>query len=277
MQLPLSAKLTPNLLWRETSASTNLELIELTKTQSLSDFTVLATADQTAGRGRSGRVWQAPAGSSLAISVLLRPRIESPTDLGKLGWLPLLAGLAMSQNVQRLLPGQPGIGVKWPNDVLINDLKVCGVLSELVPLGATSEANRFGQGVAVVVGAGINLTQQRAELPVETATSLGLEGAVLAFDEAERFDQVLSGYLAGLSHWYQKFSDAKFNAVASGLREAVLANCVSLGRQVRAILPGDIEQVGRATTIDDQGRLVLELKGEPWPVAAGDIVHLRHN
>jgi BirA family transcriptional regulator, biotin operon repressor / biotin---[acetyl-CoA-carboxylase] ligase len=277
MYLPISAKLTPKLIWRESSGSTNLELIHLAQSESLPDFTVLVTADQHAGRGRAGRVWETPAGTALAISVLLRPRLESQTDLGKLGWLPLLAGLAMTECVQGILPGRAGIGVKWPNDVLITDQKVCGVLSELVPLNASSEASEFGQGMVVVVGAGINITQQRAELPVETATSLSLEGAQLPFDDAECFDLVLSGYLGRLAHWYQKFTDAKLAAVASGLRQAVVENCVTLGRPVRAILPGDTEQLGRAVTIDDSGRLVLDTNGQPVSVAAGDIVHLRHN
>lgn len=277
MVLPLSSKLTPQLLWRESSGSTNLELIQLAKEQPIPDFTVLATADQPAGRGRAGRVWEVPAGASLAISVLLRPRLETQADLGKLGWLPLLGGLAMAETVQQLLPARPGVGVKWPNDVLINDLKVSGVLSELVPLGAASDASRFGQGLAVVVGAGLNLTQTRPELTVDTATSLALEGADLPFDQQERFDLVLSHYLTRLAHWYQKFTDAKFNAVTSGLRQAVLENCVTIGRNVRAILPGETERVGRAVSIDDQGRLLLEIQGNHWPVAAGDIVHLRHN
>jgi BirA family transcriptional regulator, biotin operon repressor / biotin---[acetyl-CoA-carboxylase] ligase len=277
MHLPLSAKTTPQLLWRDTSGSTNVELIELAQTESLPDFTVLVTGDQQAGRGRAGRVWETPAGTALAISVLLRPRIETQADLAKFGWLPLLAGLAMSETVQTLLPGQAGIGVKWPNDVLIRDQKVCGVLSELVPLNAAMGAGAFGQTVAVVVGAGINLTQQREELPVATATSLSLEGAALPFDDSERFDLVLSTYLSRLAHWYQRFADSKFNAVGSGLRQAVVENCVSLGRPVRAILPGDVEQLGRAVTIDDTGRMVLEVNGQPMSVAAGDIVHLRHN
>ena len=277
MHLPISAKITPKLIWRDSSGSTNIELIQLAQAESLPDFTVLVTADQQAGRGRAGRVWETPSGTALAISVLLRPRLESQADLAKLGWLPLLAGLAMTECVQGILPGRAGIGVKWPNDVLISDQKVSGVLSELVPLNAANEASQFGQGMAVVVGAGINLTQQRSELPVETATSLSLEGAQLPFDEAERFDLVLSGYLTRLAHWYQKFTDAKLAAVASGLRQAVVENCVTLGRPVRAILPGDVEQLGRAITIDDSGRLVLEANGQPVPVAAGDIVHLRHN
>lgn len=279
MQLPMSAKFTPNLMWRDRAGSTNLELIELAKQESLPDFTVLVTADQTAGRGRSGRTWQAPAGTSLAISVLLRPRLEQQDDLGKLGWLPLLGGLAMSENVAGLLPGPadnaPVVGVKWPNDVLVNERKICGVLTEMVPLNPAE--GRFGPGVAVVIGAGINVSLTGDQLPVPTATSLTLDGANLPADLSERLDLVLSGYLQRLANWYGKFTESRLSATASGLRNAVLENCVSLNREVRAILPGGVEQVGRAVTIDDSGRLVLEVNGQLLPVAAGDIVHLRHS
>lgn len=288
MQLPISSKLTPRLEWRDEAGSTNLDLVQLAQQESLPDFTVMVTANQVAGRGRSGRSWQAPADTSLAISVLLRPRIEDQADLGKLGWLPLLGGLAMAQNVKALLgaasDSDSGLGaasdtgVKWPNDVLVQERKISGVLSELVPLNQPGSATgQFGPSVAVVIGAGINLTMTREELPVETATSLTLEGAQLPFDLAERLDLVLSGYLERLSFWYRKFTEARLSAVTSGLRQAVIDNCVSLNRQVRAILPGDTEQVGRAVTIDDSGRLVLEVAGQPRPIAAGDIVHLRHN
>jgi len=282
MQLPMSAKLTPRLEWRDQAGSTNLELVQLAQSESLPDFTVMVTANQVAGRGRSGRTWQAPADTSLAISVLLRPRIEDQADLGKLGWLPLLGGLAMAQNVQTLLGlaggSQDSVGVKWPNDVLVNERKISGVLSELVPLNQSgSEGAQFGPSVAVVIGAGVNLTIAEADLPVPTATSLTLAGAQLPFALDDRLDLVLSGYLQQLSHWYRRFTEARLSAVTSGLRQAVIENCVSLNREVRAILPGDTEQVGRAVTIDDTGRLVLEVGGQPIPVAAGDIVHLRHN
>jgi BirA family biotin operon repressor/biotin-[acetyl-CoA-carboxylase] ligase len=283
MELPKSANLTPRLIWRDQAGSTNLELIELAQAESLPDFTVLLTANQVAGRGRSGRVWQAPAGTSLAISVLLRPRLDASADLGKLGWLPLLGGLAMAQNVQGLLPELGGdaangaIGVKWPNDVLVNERKISGVLTELVTLKSAQASPQFGPSTAVVIGAGINLTITDEELPVPTATSLRIAGATLPDSLDERLDLVLSGYLERLNHWYQRFTEAKLSAVVSGLREAVIESCVSLNREVRAILPGDSEQVGRAVTIDDSGKLVLEVAGGPFAVAAGDIVHLRHN
>ena len=276
MQLEKSSALTPRLIWLDSATSTNSQLIELAKSEPLPDFTVMVTADQQAGRGRSGRVWQTPAGTSLAISVLLRPQTTDPTDLTKLGWVPLLAGLAMSRNVSALLGHSDGVGVKWPNDVLVGEKKICGVLSELAVLTPVG-APQFGGNLALVVGAGINLTLSEDQLPVPTATSLTLGEASLPVQDAERFDLVLSGYLERLGFWYRRFIDARLSAQASGLESAVSDNCVTLGREVRAILPNGTEEVGRAVALDWDGRLILELSGGQITVGAGDIVHLRHN
>ena len=266
MQLSASQKLTPRLEWRQETGSTNLDLIQLTATENPPHFTVLATANQVAGRGRAGRVWQAPQDSALAISVLLKPNLAPTDDLGGLGWLPLLAGLAMSQTVSQLLPNCE-VGVKWPNDVLVNQHKISGILTEL-----TTQR----QQVAIVVGAGVNITQTLQELPVSTATSLSIDGAELPEELDDRLDQVLASYLANLKRHYQALADSGFDARVSGLKQAVIENCVTLGREVRAILPGDGELVGKAISIDDSGRLILEVFGVQTPVAAGDIVHLRH-
>ena len=270
MKLPQTAELGCQIIWRDSATSTNLELIQLAQQESLGDFTVMVTANQVAGRGRSGRVWEAPENTSLAISVLLRPSVKSTADLSKLGWLPLIAGLAMSRTVASFLPAERAddVGVKWPNDVLVGEKKISGVLSELV--------NTNPVDAAVVVGAGVNLSQTRAELPVETATSLALEGAELAQDLEDRLDAVLSSYLRTLRSLYQDFNAAGLAAEQSGLRAAVVDNCVSLKREVRVILPGGEEQVGNAVDIDETGRIVVEISGENRAISAGDIVHLRH-
>jgi len=276
MHLPKASALTPKLIWLDSAESTNSQLIDLAKSESLPDFTVMVTANQLAGRGRSGRVWQAPAGASLAISVLLRPQTNDGGDLNRLGWIPLLAGLAMSENVHRLLGEAGEIGVKWPNDVLVNEKKICGVLSELVML-SSSAAPQFGSNLGLVIGAGINVTLDSDHLPVPTATSLAIEGARMPAEESDRIDEVLAGYLERLSHWYRKFTDSRLSAQASGLQAAVTENCVSLGREVRAILPNGVEEVGEALAVDADGRLVLRLSRGEFVVGAGDIVHLRHN
>ena len=270
MLLLLSQQLTPKLIWLDSAGSTNLELIRLAQSSELPHFTVVATANQVAGRGRSGRSWEAPANSALAISVYLKPPIGAPDSLGKLSWLPLIGGLAMSQTVGVLLKGEAGnakIGVKWPNDVLVNENKISGVLTEMLPTAAP----------AVVIGAGVNLSQTAEQLPIPTATSLALQGWQAPSELAAGFDLVLSGYLRNLAAIYDRFVGLGLDAVASGVRNQVIDACFTLGREVRAELPSGEQLLGRAATIDDSGRLVLEIKGNPQPLSAADIVHLRHN
>lgn len=254
------------LVWAAEAGSTNVELIRLAGQDNLPDFTVYATANQVAGKGRAGRVWEAPADSALAISVLLRPNGASANLVPNLGWLPLLGGLAMSLTVADLLESQT-VGVKWPNDVLVDDRKITGVLTELVTVA--------GQ-IAVVLGAGINVSQSQEQLPIANATSLQIEGAVLPATLDERLDAVLAAYLTHLSHWYQRFVAADFDPAVSGLLDAVSQNCLTIGRPVRAILPGDAELLGTAVGLDATGRLILDAAGTRHTISAGDIVHLRH-
>lgn len=273
-----AASLASKFEYVDETGSTNTDLIaaagRLGDVDALPDFTVRVAGFQTAGRGRSAREWIAPAGSSLFVSILLRPTPAIAPD--SFAWLPLLAGLALRNAVARLggdalASAGREVAVKWPNDVLISEpdaaefgghRKVAGVLSELLP-----------DLSGVVVGAGLNLTQVRDQLPVETATSLALNG-IAATPEA-----ALEAYLAEFRPLYAAFVAASGDAVASGLREAVVERCASVGRRVRVILPGDVERYGSAKGIDSTGRLTVLFDGESaaTSVAAGDIVHLRHN
>jgi BirA family biotin operon repressor/biotin-[acetyl-CoA-carboxylase] ligase len=261
MEFLLSRLQAPKLVYVEQTGSTNSDLVS-SATRHPSDFehfSVLVTDNQTAGRGRSGREWVAPPGVSLAVSVLLRPSF-SPTQFG---WLPLLAGLAMSRTVSNLLPGRTDIGLKWPNDVLVGNQKISGVLSELLP-----------DLSGVVIGAGLNVSQTHEQLPVEMATSLRLQ----ADQETEiNLDAVLAAYLDELRELSDAFEQAGGDAAASGLRELVSQNCLTIGCNVRAIMPGDTEVTGKAITIDESGRLVIATDGtgQLTAIAAGDIVHLR--
>jgi BirA family biotin operon repressor/biotin-[acetyl-CoA-carboxylase] ligase len=247
------------------TGSTNADLIQ--NSANTDDFSVLVAGFQTAGRGRAGRDWVAPSGSSLFVSVLLKPAGVAATNFS---WLPLLAGLAMTKTVAKFLPERE-VGLKWPNDVLVGEKKISGVLSELI-------SDQSG----VVIGAGLNLLQQQTDLPIDNATSLAIEGAT-----SINLDEVLAGYLANLRELYLEWVQASGSAVASGLRNQVIQACSTLDRsgnnRVRAILPGsasaDSEIVGAAVGIDDTGRLIVQPDGqsEALAVAAGDIVHLRHN
>jgi BirA family biotin operon repressor/biotin-[acetyl-CoA-carboxylase] ligase len=261
VHLPRSAEL-GELVVLETAGSTNDELSRIAA--DAAEFTVVLTLDQRAGRGRLGRAWIAPPGRTLAASVLLRPRLPDggPLPPDALGWLPLLAGAAMTAAVGSVLPA-PDARLKWPNDVLIDGRKVSGLLTELAP------------GGGVVVGSGVNLFLAEDELPVPTATSLTLAGAA---DDADALvDRLLSAYLTGLRDLTGRLFAASGDAVASGGHAAVTALCDTLGRAVRVELPGGDALEGTASGLDPTGRLQVRLAGSGAlvPVAAGDVVHLR--
>jgi BirA family biotin operon repressor/biotin-[acetyl-CoA-carboxylase] ligase len=221
----------------------------------LPDLAVVVTGNQTGGRGRLGRVWVSPPGKALAISVLLKPTGLPPQSFG---WFPLLAGLAMSRALGPLVPG--GVQLKWPNDVLIDGDKVCGILAELLP-GMSG----------LVIGAGVNLTQTRDELPTDTSTSLALAGA----GELDA-DAVLSSYLVQLTTVYREFLASGGDPIRSALRDEVAEACHTLGREVRVQLPSGDDLLGTAVAIDDHGRLIVESDAGRTAVAAGDVTHLRY-
>ena len=267
MELSLSAPLASKLVWLDEVGSTNTYLVAAVnaeEAQNWPDFSVVATDNQVAGKGRLGREWSAPAGASLAVSVLLRPETPAgrPLPPESLGWFGLLAGLAMARACNSVLPEGKQASIKWPNDVLIEGKKVCGVLSELV---ATPK------GPALVVGAGVNIALAEADLPVPTATSLVLEGAHTTLDA------VLAAYLTEFSRITRVFVSAAGNVRSSGLLDQVTELCDTLGKSVRVELPSGENPVGTAIGINEQGSLVVEMSNcaEPLVVSAGDVTHLR--
>ncbi len=265
MDYPASRELVPEFTVLESTPSTNAVLADRARDEVLPSFTTVVSTDQTAGRGRLGRTWVAPAGSALAVSVLVVPVTASgPLALDRFGWLPITAGLAMTDVVADALP-EASTGFKWPNDVLVNGRKVCGVLAELLP-------DRGG----VVIGAGVNLGMTAEQLPVETATSLAVEGA-----EGFTADTVLAGYLARLRGLVDAYLAADGDGGASGLAARARSCCITLGRAVRVELPDGAVIEGTATALDTDGRLVVRVAGAPdggvhdVTVAAGDVTHAR--
>ena len=264
MKLPRSAALVPHLEILPEAGSTNDEMVA--KAAGLPDFSVIVTGSQTAGRGRLGRVWVAPPGASLAVTVLLRPVLPAgqPLELAHFGWLPLIAGVAMTRAVQSLV--EPlRVGLKWPNDVQVDGLKISGLLAELLP-----------GGDAVVMGAGLNLSLTREQLPTPVSTSLALVGATATGDELA--DAALSAYLVALRELYTEFVRLGADPVASGLSPQLDELCTTIGRQVKVELPGASDLLGSAVGIDGSGRLLVRgsLDGRVTAVAAGDVTHLRY-
>jgi BirA family biotin operon repressor/biotin-[acetyl-CoA-carboxylase] ligase len=250
-------------LWREvevvrSTGSTNSDLVALAGARKAAEGAVLVAEEQTAGRGRLDRQWTAPARSGLFFSVLLTP---GAVPVARWGWLPLLTGVAVATGLSR----SAGVdtALKWPNDLLVSiggeERKAGGILAE-----------RAGED-GVVVGVGINVTLRENELPVPQAGSLALAGAV----STDR-DPLLRAMLRSLAEWYGRWRDADGDPAACGLQETYAAGCATLGRTVRAELPGDRAITGEAVAVDGDGRLVIATeKGVQEPVGAGDIVHLR--
>ncbi len=269
MQLPLSAAAATRFEVLDECASTNTELVTRasgTEAEMWPDFSVIVTGSQTQGRGRLGRTWVAPPGRTLAISVLLRPRLPAgePLDLGHYGWLSLIAGVALTKAVAPLVPSH-SVRLKWPNDVQVDGLKVAGLLAELLP-----------NGRGVVMGAGLNLTFAAAELPTPTSTSLALNDPICA--DAELADRALAGYLGELGRLVADFLRFGADPESSGIGEQLRDLCGTLGSQVRVQLPGGGELRGTAIGIDGSGRLTVKKSGDGRvvAVAAGDVTHLRY-
>ncbi len=206
---------------------------------------VLVADHQSTGRGRFDRRWEAPPGTSVAVSVLLRP---TDLPLERWLWLPLVTGVAVAEAL-RVVAGVDAL-VKWPNDVLIDDRKVCGILSERVD-------------DAAVIGMGINTTLTDEQLPVPAATSLALEGSTADVTD------VVGEVLQALERAYRRWLDD------DDLRFWFAQRCSTVGRRVR-VQQSDTQGVdGLALGVDEWGRLLVRTSLGERAFAAGDVLHLR--
>ena len=232
----------------EATGSTNADLMARAHEPEIVG-TVRITTDQTAGRGRHTRVWEAPAGTQVAISAVL-PAGDKPD---RLGWLSLATGVAAASAIESVTSLRPVL--KWPNDVLIDGNKVAGILAEVTSVGDLG---------IVVVGIGINTNMTAEQLPVPTATSLAIATGqpVDAAAVAVEYLRALSG-----QGWPEDIA-----AVTENYR----GRCDTLGRRVQLALPGDETILGTAVDIDSDGRIVVEdADGRRTVAAAGDVTHLR--
>ena len=237
------------------TGSTNVDLLDAADRGVVADRTALVTGHQTAGRGRLDRRWDAPPDSNLLVSLLLS---STPTP----GLLTQSVGLAAVRGLERLAGeaaggdahAAGGLGLKWPNDVLVGDRKLAGVLAQRSPASG-----------AVVVGIGLNV-------------GWAPEGAATVRDDL-RCDvgaaDVLAALLGALDELVPPPGAGR--AVDDEARRlAYRARLVTLGRRVRAELPGGGSLVGTAHDVDATGRLVVvDDGGDRHVLDAGDVVHLR--
>ncbi len=235
----LAATRFTDVTWLAEEGSTNDEVAARARAGAPEGVVVVADG-QTAGRGRRGRTWDAPAGSSLLVAVLLRPAAPH---------LAVIAcGLAAVDACHATIAAA-GVTLKWPNDLVVDgDRKLAGILAESVG----------PDGVGVVVGLGLNVDWGATPLP-PGATSLAAEAGGGALDRTD----LLVAYLVAL--------EGRCRQSPAALMAAYRAACSTIGRQVRVELPGGESFEGRADGVDDHGRLVVDGRS----VAAGDVVHVR--
>lgn len=209
---------------------------------------VVVAEHQTAGRGRLDRVWETPPGTGLTFSLLLRP--DLPVTAWT--WIPLLTGFALHAALADRIPE---VMLKWPNDVLVGEQKISGILVERVETDL---------GPAAVIGIGLNVNQSEAQLPSETATSLRVELGE-TFDRGDLLIQVLGSVRALLPLLEQP----------EVLRTAYVDVCSTVGRTVDVHLPGGEVVRGEVLDLDPHGALVLSTGEGTFTAHAGDVVHVR--
>jgi len=233
-------------------ASTNEEAARLAA-EGAEDGTLVWARRQTAGRGRQGRDWESPAGN-LYLSLVLRPDCA----VNRAAQLGFAAALAVGDAVGSVGPAMLEITYKWPNDVLLNDRKVAGILLESRTAGA--EVLDW-----LVLGVGVNVASHPKEARYP-ATDLKFEGASPAIDEVD----LLESFSRHFMSWTNSWLDDGF----APLRRAWLSHAHALGEEIEARLPRETLR-GIFRDIDEHGALILELQdGTRRVITAGDIYDL---
>lgn len=238
----------------ESTGSTNADLLARHAAGEDIDGAVLVAEHQSAGRGRQGRSWSTPPRSQIALSLGVDVSGLQPAAWG---WLPLLTGVAVVDAVHATTGLRPGL--KWPNDVLLGEGKLGGILAEMA-------------GPVVVVGLGLNVTVTEAEFDAEApearATSLLMLGSTM-LDRSALLGSILAELTARIDRW--KALGGPDTALVQDYRR----HSLTLGTRVRAIMPGSHEIIGEATDIDDLGHLQIDTGAQTVAVSAGDVTHLR--
>ena len=213
-------------------------------------LTILADR-QTAGRGRRGRTWVSPPGVGLYTSILLRP----PERPARISLLTLVAGLAVAEATREI--AAVAARLKWPNDILVGDRKVAGILAEM---STTDE-----RVICVVVGIGINVNHGPQDLPETQYPSAG--SLAMATGRTIPRGHLAAAIYNALDRWYEVFRRGQFASILAAGRE----RSATLGRSVD-VLADDGRWRGRAVDLDADGALLVrEESGALRRVLAGDV------
>lgn len=229
--------------WRVSILDETPSTMNNLKSSETEPWDLVAAEFQSAGRGRLDRKFESPKNSGLLFSFY----VETKKDQKYWGFIPLLIGKVVAATLNEF-SGQTQFKTKWPNDVLVKDKKISGVLVETYKSG-------------LIIGVGINISNQVDQLPVPTATSFFLETGelinrnILLAKILNRFREVFTTWESG-----------------GDFVNSYLASSATIGEEVEIYLPGDEKLSGRAIGVNQSGALILE-GGEE--VTVGDVVHLR--
>ncbi len=212
--------------------------------------TVLIANSQSAGKGRMQRVWHSPAGSNIYTSIILRPEITP----ARTPQISILAGVAIAEVLESYCPDR--IKLKWPNDVLIDGKKVCGILSQVKTVASAVDF--------IVLGIGINVNISYNEFLKEIcnlATSLAIETG----REISRQELIIRLY-ENLAKWYKQLLQNGFNPI----KERWLSLSPMIGEMVQVKFQEEAVS-GKAIGLDDDGSLILlTADNKEIKVSAGD-------
>lgn len=244
--------------------STNREAVALGQAGMEHGVLVLADA-QTAGRGRMGRSWFSPSGVNLYGSLIVRTAVDAERLAEWLSWLPLMAALAAAEAMEHA--GTPRVAVKWPNDLLIQERKVGGILCES---GSSRRAGPFQ-----VIGLGLNVNGALEDFPDELrsfATTIRHENG--GFTDRNR---LMAQLLNELESRLDTFLSCGRDTIVLAYRQ----RCATVGKTVKAVLADGTEQIGVAEAVEQDGSLTLIQRAFPAApptlrqLRAADIMHLR--
>ena len=242
--------------WVAETASTNADLVARASERPRREL-VLVADHQTAGRGRLARQWLAPLGQNLLVSVLVRPR--GPSER----WPLATSAMAIAVADVAVGLGLTDVGIRWPNDVVVDGGrapgKLAGVLAELVV--------EEGAPDAIVVGVGLNIAWPTE--PAERA-ALGATSLAACVDDMPGREAILAAVLARFEATLENVESEPRR-----LRELHLARSLTVGRDVRVARADGTNLEGRAVDIDAEGRIVVRASGVDEALSEGDVTHLR--
>lgn len=238
-----------NLLFFEKVDSTN-NMVRTLAEQGAPEGTLVVAANQTAGKGRRGRSWSAPEGTSIAMSILLRP--EFPPERASM--LTLVMAMAIARGIREVTGLDAGI--KWPNDIVADGKKLCGILTEM---STEMEYIRY-----VVIGIGINVSMKEfPEELMQKATSLEL-----CLGRPVKRAPLIDACMRAFEEYYEKYLQT---LDLSLLQEEYNRELVNVGREVTVLAPAG-DYTGVSHGINREGELVVELAGgEIRNVVSGEV------